>query len=169
VRTRFRTGPWVPGFLLPIAVGLIGIAAAVLVLSDFLLLLGVGLAVVSALRVRSPAPWLLVAVLALGQLVRTPDRPDAELPALVLALHLLVVLVLGARVVPVRARLQLAALGPAARATGLVQVPAQVIAAVLLASTGRLQVLPVASTVGAALLVLVAGLLVVPRRAEREE
>jgi hypothetical protein len=40
---------------------------------------------------------------------------------------------------------------------------------VLLASAGRLQVLPVASTIGAALLVLVAGLLIVPRRSEREE
>lgn len=62
-----------------------------------------------------------------------------------------------------------AALGPTARAIALVQLPAQVLAAVLLASTGRLQILPVASIIGGALLVLVAGLLVVPRRAEREE
>lgn len=169
VRAAFRIGPWVPGFLLPAAVGLIGVAATFLVLQEGLIAVGVVLAIVSALRVRSPAPWLLVALLALGQLLRDPAQLDAELPALVLAVHLLVVLTMGARVVPVRSRVQLAALGPAARATGLVQVPTQVLAAVLLASTGRLQVLPVASTVGGALLVLVAGLLVVPRRAEREE
>lgn len=169
VRASFRIGAWVPGFLLPTTVGLIGIAAAFLVLQDLLLVIGSVLAIVSALRVRSPAPWLLVGVLVLGQLLRVPARLDAELPALLLAMHLLVVLTMGARAVPVRSRVQLAALGPAALATGLVQVPAQVIAALLLASDGRLQVLPLASTIGAALLVLVAGLLVVPRRAEREE
>ncbi len=173
VRAPFRIGPWVPGFLLPAAVGLVGLAASLLalldVVQDALLPVGVVLAVVSALRVRSPAPWLLVATLALGQLLRDPAALDAELPALVLALHLLVVLTLGARAVPVRSRVQLAALGPAARAIGLVQVPAQLLAAALLASAGRLQVLPVASTIGGALLVLVAGLLVVQRRADREE
>jgi hypothetical protein len=96
-------------------------------------------------------------------------RLDAELPALVLAVHLLVVLTLGARVVPARSRVQVAALGPAARTTGLVQLPAQVLAALLLASDGSLQVLPVASTIGGALLLLVAGLLIVPRRVEQEE
>jgi hypothetical protein len=159
----------VPGFLLPTAVGVIGIAASVLVLRDVLLPVGVVLAVASALRVRSPAPWLLVATLTIGQLLRTTAQLDAELPALVLAVHLLVATTLGARVVPIRARVQLAALGSAARAVGLVQVPTQVLAALLLASAGRLQVLPVASTIGGALLVLVAGLLIVPRRAEREE
>jgi hypothetical protein len=169
VRAVFRIGPWVPGFVLPMAVGLVGSAAAVLVLQDVLVAVGVALAVVAALRVRSVAPWLLVATLVLGQLLHDPARLDAELPALVLALHLLVVLTLGARVVPVRARVQVAALGPAARAVGLVQLPAQMLAAVLLASAGRLQVLPVASIVGGVLLVLLAGLLVVPRRTEREE
>jgi len=169
VRARFRIGPWVPGFLLPTAVGLSGIAATLLVLQDGLVLVGVVLAVVAALRVRSATPWLLVALLVLGQLVRDPARLDAELPALVLALHVFVVLTLGSRVVPVRSRVQLAALGPAARALGLVQLPTQALAALLLASAGHLQVLPAASTIGGALLVLVAGLLVVPRRAERED
>jgi hypothetical protein len=168
VRAAFRIGPWVPGVLLPTAVGLIGVAATFLVLRDALVVVGALLAVVSALRVRSATPWLLVAVLVIGQLLRAPSRLGAELPALVLAVHLLVALVLLARVVPVRSRVQLAALGPAALAVGLVQVPAQVLAALLLLSAGRLQVLPVASTIGAALLVLVAGLLVVPRRTERE-
>lgn len=169
VRARFRIGPWVPGFVLPAGVGLIGIAATLLVLRDGLVAVGLVLAVVSAVRVRSAAPWLLVATLVLGQLQRDPARLDASLSALVLAVHLLVVLTLGARVVPARSRVALAALGPAARALGLVQVPAQALVAVVLASAGRLDVLPVASTVGAALLVLVAGLLIVPRRADREE
>jgi hypothetical protein len=169
VRATFRIGPWVPGLLLPAGVGVMGIAATLLVLQDGLIVVGVVLSVVSAFRVRSPAPWLLVAALVLGQLLRAPDGLDAELAVLVLALHLLVALTLGARVVPIRSRVALSALGPAALAIGLVQVPAQVLAAVLLASAGRLQVLPVASTIGAALLVLVAGLLIVPRRSEREE
>jgi hypothetical protein len=169
VRATFGIGPWVPGFLLPAAIGLLGIAGSFLVLRDILVAVGVVLAVVAALRVRSPAPWLLVAMLVLGQLLLDPGRLDAELPALVLVVHLLVVLTLTARVVPPRARLQLAALGPAARAVGIVQVPAQVLAAILLASDGLLQVLPVASAIGGALLVLVAGLLIVPRRAEQEE
>lgn len=169
VRAVFRIGPWVPGFVLPTALGLVGVAAAIVVLQDVLLLIAVALAVVSALRVRSPAPWLLVALLVLGQLLRGPVELGAELPVLVLAVHLIVVLALGSRVVPVRARVQLAALGPAALAVGIVQVPTQVIAAVLLASADRLQVLPVASTIGAALLVLVTGLLVIPRRAEQED
>jgi hypothetical protein len=169
VRAVFHIGPWVPGFVLPAALGVVGAAASVLVLQDLLLVIGLVLALASALRVRSPAPWLLVAALVLGQLLRDPADPDAVLPLLVLAVHLLVVLTLGSRVVPVRARLQLAALAPAARANGLVQLVAQALAAALLASAGRLQALPVASTIGAVLLVLVAGLLVVPRRAEREE
>lgn len=169
VRASFRIGAWVPGSVLPIAVGLLGIGGSVLVLQDALLLAGVVLSVVAALRIRTAAPWLLVALLALGQLLRDAGDTGAELPALLLTLHLLVVLVLPARVVPLRARLQLAALGPTALTTGLVQLPAQVIAALLLASGGRLQVVPAASTVGGALLVLVAGLLVVPRRAQSED
>lgn len=169
VRAAFRIGPWVPGFLLPTAVGMAGVAASLLVLHDALLPIGLVLSVLAALRVRSAVPWLLVALLVVGQLLRTPVRPDAELPALLLALHVLVVLVLVARAVPVRARVALAALGSAARSVGLVQVPTQALAAILLASTGRLQVLPIASTIGAALLVLIAGVLVVSRRTEREE
>lgn len=169
VRATFRIGPWVPGFLLPTAIGVLGIAATFLVLQDGLIVVGVVLALISAVRVRSGAPWLLVGTLGLGQLLLDPNDLGVELPVLVLAVHLLVVLTLGARVVPLRARVQLAALGPAARATALVQVAAQLLAAVLLASAGQLQVLPVASTIGGALLVLVAGLLIVPRRAERDE
>ena len=171
VRADVRIGPWVPGILLPLAVGLLGVGASLLVLQDLLLAVGAALATAAAIRVRSGAPWLLVALLALGQLLRGPDGLDAGLPVLVLLLHLLVVLVLLARSVPVRARVQLAALGPAALALVLVQLPAQAIAAVLLVAAGRLQVLPAASVVGALLLVLVAGLLVVPRNAgaERED
>lgn len=169
VRATFRIGPWVPGAVLPVAVGLVGIGASFVVLQDALLLAGVVLSLVAALRIRTAAPWLLVALLALGRLMRDAGDPGAGLPALLLCLHLLVVLVLLARAVPSRSRLQLAALGPTALTIGLVQVPAQVLAALLLASAGRLQVLPAASTVGGALLVLVAGLLVVPRRAEPEE
>ncbi|MBW4041712.1 MAG: hypothetical protein HIU86_06225 [Acidobacteria bacterium] len=168
VRAVFRIGPWVPGSLLPVAVGLVGVAASLLVLQDVLALVGAALSVAAAVRVRSAVPWLLVALLAVGQLLRDPTGLDASLPALVLALHVLVVLVLLARSVPVRSRLQLAALGPAALTTGLVQVPAQVVAAALLVVGGRLQILPVASTIGGSLLVLLAGLLIVPRRADRE-
>jgi hypothetical protein len=169
VRAVFPIGPWVPGAVLPIAVGVVGILASLLVLQGFLLLLGVALSIVAALRIETAVPWLLAALLAIGQLLRDPSGLDASLSALVLALHLLVVLVLLARAVPVRSRLQLAALGPAAVTTGLVQVVAQVLAALLLAAQDRLQVLPAASTIGGALLVLIAGLLVLIRRAEREE
>lgn len=169
VRAAFPIGPWVPGAVLPIAVGLVGILASLLVLQDALLLLGVVLSVIAAIRVRTAVPWLLVALLVIGQLMRDPAGLDASLSALVLALHVLVVLVLLARAVPVRSRLQLAALGPAAVMTGLIQVVAQVLAALLLAAQDRLQVLPTASTIGGALLVLVAGLLVLTRGVEREE
>ncbi|MGT2426541.1 hypothetical protein [Amnibacterium kyonggiense] len=169
VRAAFPIGPWVPGAVLPIAVGAAGVLASLLVLQDVLLLVGVGLSAFTALRVRTPAPWLLVALLVVGQLLRDPAGLDASLAGLVLALHLLVVLVPLARAVPVRSRLQLAALGPAAVTTGLVQVVAQVLVALLLAAQDRLQLLPTASTVGGALLVVVAGLLVLTRRAEREE
>lgn len=171
VRAEIRIGPWFPGILLPLAVGLLGVAGSLLVLQDLLLAVGAALSIATAVRVRSGAPWLLVALLALGQLLHGPDGLDAGLPALVLVLHLLLVLVLLARSVPVRARVQLAALGPAALALALVQLPAQALAAVLLVAAGRLQVLPAASIVGALLLVLVAGLLVVPRNAspERED
>lgn len=169
VRAAFRIGPWVPGFLLPTAVGAVGAAASLVTLREGAVVIGVGLAVLAALRVRTALPWLLVAVLVIGQLLRDPAQLDGSLSALLLAVHLLVVLTLRARTVPVRSRVQLAALGPDARTIGLVQVPAQVLAALLLASVGRLQALPVASAVGAALLVLVAGLLVLPRRTEREE
>ncbi|GAA4746679.1 hypothetical protein GCM10025783_18400 [Amnibacterium soli] len=169
VRARFPIGPWVPGVVLPIAVGVVGILASLLVLQDALLLVGVVLSIATAVRVRSATPWLLVALLAVGQLSRDPAGLDASLSALVLGLHVLVVLVLLARAVPVRSRLQLAALGPAALTTGLVQVLAQVLAALLLASQGRLEVLPAASTVGGALLVLLAGVLVLTRRVDRED
>lgn len=169
VRATFRIGPWVPGVVLPVAVAALGVAGSLLVLQDVPLLAGVVLSLVAAVRVRTAAPWLLVALLAVAQLLRPADEIGAELPALLLVLHLLAVLVLLARVVPVRARLQLAALGPTALTTGLVQLPAQLLAALLLASAGRLEVLPAASTVGGALLVLVAGLLIVPRRADRED
>jgi len=169
VRATFRIGPWVPGFVLPVAVALLGIVASFLVLQDTPLLVGVAVSVVAALRIRTAAPWLLIGLLAVAQLLRPADDVGAELPALLLVLHLLAVLVLLSREVPARARLQLAALGPTALTTGLVQVSAQVLAALLLASAGRLEVLPAASTVGGALLVLVAGLLVVPRRLDRED
>jgi hypothetical protein len=169
VRAAFRIGPWVPGFVLPVAVGLLGVGASLLVLQDALLLAGVALSAFTALRVRTAAPWLLIALLALGRLLRPDGDAGAELPALLLVLHLLAVLVLLARVGPARARLQLAARGPTALTTGLVQLPTQVLAALLLASAGRLEVLPAASAVGGALLVLVAGLLIVPRRADRED
>jgi hypothetical protein len=169
VRAVFRIGPWVPGFVLPAAVALLGIAGSLLVLQDVPLLAGVALSLVAALRIRTAAPWLLVALLAVAQLLRPAGDVGPELPALLLVLHLLAVLVLLARAVPARARLQLAALGPAAVTAGLVQLPTQALAALLLASAGRLQVLPAASTVGGALLVLVAGLLIVPRRADRED
>ena len=166
VRARFRLGPWVPGVVLPVSVALLGVGASLLVLREALLLVGLVLSVAAAVRVRSAAPWLLVAALVLGRLLLPPAALDAGLPALVLLLHLLVVVAMTARAVPVRSRLQLAALGPAARMFVLIQVPAQALAALLLASAGRLPVLPVASVVGAALLVLVTGLLVVPRRSE---
>jgi hypothetical protein len=169
VRAVFQIGPWVPGFLLPVAVGVVGVAATLLVARGGLVPVGLVLAVVAAVRVRSAAPWLLVATLVLGQLLRDPAPLDAELPVLVLAVQLIVILTQRARVVPIRARVAMAALGPAARSIVLVQLPAQLIAAVLLASAGRLQVLPVASTIGGALLVLVAGLLIAARRGEREE
>lgn len=169
VRARFAIGPWIPGAALPVAVGVTGVLASLLALRDVLILVGVVLSVVAALRIRTPAPWLLVALLGLGQLLRAPVDLDASLSALVLALHVLVVLVLLARTIPARSRLQLAALGPAALTTGLIQVAAQVLAALVLAGQDRLQALPTATTIGGALLVLVAGLLVVSRRAEREE
>jgi hypothetical protein len=168
VRAVFRIGPAAPGVLLPIAVGVVGACAALLVLTDLVLVIGLVLVLVSALRVRSAAPWLLVALLAGGQLLRPADGYDAELSALVLAVHALVVLTLLARVVPVRSRVQLAALGRPALTLALVQLPAQAIAAALIASAGNLQVLPVASTVGGVLLVLVAGLLTLSRRADDE-
>ena len=164
VRARFELGPWVPGIVLPIAVGLVGILASLLVLQAALLAVGVVLSIVAAARVRTFVPWLLVALLVLGQLLRSPDRLDASLSGLVLALHLLVVLVLLARTVPVRSRLQLAALGLAALTTGLIQVVAQVLVALLLGAQGLLEAVPTASTIGGALLVLIAGLLVVTRR-----
>jgi hypothetical protein len=169
VRATYAIGPWIPGAALPIAVGVVGLLASLLVLQDLLLLLGAALSLAAALRVRSAVPWLLVALLVVGRFLREPGDLDASLPALVLALHVLVVLVLLARAVPVRSRLQLAALGPAALTTGAVQVVAQVLAALLLAGQGLLDVLPTASTIGGALLVLVAGLLVLARRVEREE
>jgi hypothetical protein len=169
VRAVFPIGPWVPGVVVPIAVALVGILASLLVLQELLLVVGVVLSVVAAFRVRTPTPWLLVALLVVGQLLRDPAGLDASLSGLVLSLHVLVVLVLLARAVPVRSRLQLAALGPAALTTGLVQVVAQVLVALLLAAQDRLQALPTASTIGGALLVLLAGLLVLTRRVEREE
>lgn len=169
VRAVFAIGPWVPGAALPAAVGLVGIGASALVLSDVLLPVGLVLAVVAALRVRSAAPWLLVAVLVLGRLLHGPAAPGAELPALLALVHLIAVLTTAARAVPVRSRLALAALLPAARALVLVQVPAQAVAVLLLVAAGRLQVAPAAAAVGAGLLVLVTALLVVPRRADEEE
>ncbi|GAA2752949.1 hypothetical protein CLV52_1468 [Amnibacterium kyonggiense] len=169
MRAGFPIGPWVPGVVLPIGVGLAGILTSLLVLQDALIAVGVAFSVFTAVRVRTPAPWLLVALLVVGQLLRDPAGLDASLAGVVLALHLLVVLVLLARAVPVRSRLQLAALGPAALTTGLVQVVAQVLVALVLAAQGVLQVLPTASTIGGALLVLIAGLLVLTRRAERDE
>ena len=168
VRARFELGPWVPGIVLPIAVGLVGILASLLVLQAALLAVGVVLSIVAAARVRTFVPWLLVALLVLGQLLRSPNRLDASLSGLVLALHVLVVLVLLARTVPVRSRLQLAALSPAALTTGLIQIVAQVLVALLLASQDRLQAVAIASSIGGALLVLLAGLLVLTRRVERE-
>lgn len=170
VRADLRIGPWVPGLLLPVAVGLVGTATSLVVLQDpLLLVLAVALSAGAAVRVRSALPWSLAALLVVGQLLRDPADLGAELPGLVLGLHLLVVLVLLARVVPVRSRVQLAALAPTALRTGLVQLPAQALAVALLASAGRLQVVPVASAVGGALLVLVAGLLVLARRPEGAE
>ena len=169
VRARFPIGPWVPGVVLPIAVGVVGILASLLVLQDALLLVGVVLSIATAVRVRSATPWLLVALLVVGQLSRDPAGLDASLSALVLALHVLVVLVLLARAVPVRSRLQLAALGPAALTTGLIQVVAQLLAALLLAGRDRLQLLPTAAAVGGALLVALAGLLVLGGRLERDD
>ncbi|RIX28404.1 hypothetical protein [Amnibacterium setariae] len=168
VRAVFPIGPWVPGVALPIAVALVGILASLLVLQELLLVVGVVLSVVAAFRVRTPAPWLLVALLVVGQLLRDPAGLDASLAGIVLALHLLVVLVLLARAVPVRSRLQLAALGPAALMTGLIQVVAQVLVAMLLAAQDVLNVLPTASTIGGALLTAIAGLLVLTRTVERD-
>lgn len=169
VRAGFPIGPWVPGVVLPVAVGLAGVVGSLLALQDLPLLLGVAMSIVAGFRVRTPTPWLLVALLVGGRLLQRPGALDASLPALVLVLHVLVVLVLLARAVPVRSRLQLAALGPVAVTTGLVQVVAQVLAALLLAAQDHLQVLPAASTIGGALLVLVAGLLVLSRRVEHDE
>ena len=82
VRATFPIGPWIPGAVLPVAIGLAGALASLLVLQDALLLVGIAFSVFTAFRVRTPAPWLLVALLVVGQLLRDPAGLGDRLQAL---------------------------------------------------------------------------------------
>lgn len=158
----FPIGPWVPAAVLPVAAALLGGGLSLLVLGGAWTWLGFGLAVLAAARPASAATWLLAALLVLGQLFRAPDAVGAELLLLVAGLHVLTVLLLHAAVLPRTARLELAALLRPARTVALIQVPAQLLAALVLVLSGRLTAVPAASAVGGALLVMVAATLALP-------
>jgi hypothetical protein len=152
----FAIGPWVPIAVLLVAIGLVGAGLSLLVLPPSWAWLGIALALLTAARVRSRTIWVLVLLLVVGRLVRDPAGAGLDLLLLVAGLHLLVALTLHAAVLPLRGRLQLAALLRPARTFCLIQVPCQVLAVVVLLLAGRTPVLPLASAVGGLLLVALA-------------
>ena len=117
----FEIGPWVPLVSVRVALAVLGVAVSAALLPGNALPVGVLLALVAA--VRPPAAWLLIVLLAIGEVVRSAVGPGLLL--LIAAIHLLHLLAAAASALPMRGRLQLAALLRPLGSALLLEVPLQ--------------------------------------------
>lgn len=152
-------GAWLPMWSVRLGVAAVGAGLALASLPAPFAELASVLAVVAGAVPRTRTAWLLIVLLAIGQGARGVDGIGAGLFVLLLGVHVLHVLAAYALVLPIRGRLQLAALLRPARGIVLVQVPVQALAAVLLLLTTQLSPAPGWAVTGAAALLLAAGAL----------
>ena len=150
----------VPTVLIRVLLAAVGVGLAALLLQGLGVVVGVLLALLAAVLPGRVAPWLLVAVLALGEALRDPRTVGAELLLLVAGVHALAALAELAAALPATGRLELAALRRPALRFLAVQVPVQALGLVVLLLIGRTPPLPAAAVGGAVLLVALPILLI---------
>jgi len=135
LHTRVDAGAIVPGFLPRAAVAIIGAGAGFLLAPAPFSFIAAALAVAGALFPVMLGAWGCALVLALAQLGRAPDALDWRAYAALATVHLLPVLGALATVVEPSGALQLAALWRPLRRWLAIQVPAQVVLAVVLVAS----------------------------------
>ncbi|HEY5224089.1 MAG TPA: hypothetical protein VIJ18_13710 [Microbacteriaceae bacterium] len=168
LRSRPQIGERVPGWALRVAVVAVGVALCVSQLPLGLWFgFGLALALLAGFFPRVPAAWGLIIVLGAGLLWRQPSPLDLHFYLLLAGVHLLHVLASFALAVPVRACLQLRALGAPLRRYLLIQVPVQLGAGIaLFVFSPRIGhaagVIPAAAAVAAVALVVLTVILTGP-------
>lgn len=106
-----RLGAWVPGFVLRVAYGVVAAGAAILQFPlGSWLYLALLMVLAGALRPRTLAPWLFLAMTGLSMLWVPPNTHSAAFFALLALGHLTHVFAAQMLGVPARARLQLRSL-----------------------------------------------------------
>lgn len=169
VRRLPEIGARVPGVVTRVAVGVVG---ALLCLDrfppGFFLVIGLVLTAIAVVRPRTLAAWALLLVLAASQLLRDPSPLDVRFFVLLAGMHLLHLLAAQTLALPWRGWVQVAAFRRPLLRFLVIQIPVQVVAflALLLLAPrpdgSAAVVVPVAGIVGAAALVVLTLLLVVP-------
>jgi len=174
LRARPHVGARVPGWVPRVLVGVIGLW---LCMSQFPLgfwfWVGIVVVAVAAVFPATPAAWALMLLAGASMLLRTPSPADARIYILIATIHLLQLVAAYARVVPVRSWMQLRAFAAPLRRFIIVQVPAQIIAALALfafsprAGNPHPAAIPILGVVAAVALVVLTLVLIVPLIRER--
>lgn len=136
VRSAPHIGARVPGWVLRVLVGIVGISLCISQLpvdvGGFWLWVGIVVTIVAVLAPATPAAWVLMVMLGISLLTCDPSPVDARIYILIAGIHLLQLFASYARVVPLRSWIQLRSLAAPLRRYVLVQVPVQCAAVVTL-------------------------------------
>lgn len=176
VRVRVRPAPHigvrVPGWALRAVIAVVGIGLCFGQLPDgfaggFWFWFGIVLAVTATVFPTTPAAWALMVLLGASVLVRVPSPVDPRLYLLIAGIHLLQLLAAYARVVPAAGRVQLQAFSAPIRRYIIVQLPTQLVAAIVLfafapAANRQWPTIPVLGVVAGAALVALTLVFIVP-------
>lgn len=163
-RLRMEAGAAVPAVSLRVLLVVVAGVPSLLVLQDAVQGLGLVLAVVAGCVPRLPVAWALIALIAFGEATRDPAAVGPELLPLVACIHATAVLAVLAPAIPVRGRLELAALARPARTFLAIEAPVQATAALVLLLRGAPSV-PLIGVLGGAVLVGLTVLLTASRGA----
>lgn len=139
--------------------------------SVFWLVVAIALGAAAGAFPRLYTAWALIILLSLSQLSRDPSATDWRPYALLAGLHLIHVLASLALVVPVRGMIDARVFLRVLRRFAIVQVPCQALLVLLLVvfSTERFSLaIPWLAPLGAAALVVLAAILIIPLARRRE-
>jgi hypothetical protein len=173
LRSLPRLGPRVPGWMLRVAIGIVGAGLCVTQLPlGFWFGLGLVLAVLAAIAPRLSTAWALILLLGSSLLWREPSPLNVTFYALLAGVHLLHLLASYALVVPIGGWLQLRAFTASLKRYLIVQVPLQLLTALaLFAFSPRaghtLAAVPVVGIAAGVALVALTVVLVLPFLRER--